>query len=102
MGTLSSSPNRKDDTWVDGLHNEAYCLFKPGRMRSLRLRTNFLFDDSKRTAAWEGHSSAPQLNHYMSGVQHIDLTKAMTVPSGKPSHCSWSPGVTVAKFVNLS
>ena len=49
---LSSSPNRKDDTGVDGLHNEAYCLFKSGRIRSLRLRINSLFDDSKRTAAW--------------------------------------------------
>ena len=49
---LSSSPNRKDDTGVDGLRNEAYGLFKSGRMRSLCLRTNSLFDDGKKTAAW--------------------------------------------------
>ena len=86
---------------MDGLHNEVYCLFKSGRMRSLRLRTNSLFDDSKRTAAWVRTFSALNLNYYMSGGQHIDLTTAKTVPSGMLSHCAASD-VTAARVVYLS
>ena len=49
---LRSSPNRKVDIVVDGLHSEAYCLFRSGRMRSLRFRLRSLFADNKRTAVW--------------------------------------------------
>ena len=47
-----SSPNKNVDTAVDGLHKGAYCLFRSGRMRSLRFRLSSLFADNSRTAVW--------------------------------------------------
>ena len=45
-----SSPNKNVDTAVDGLHKGPYCLFRSGRMRSLRFRLSSLFADNSRTA----------------------------------------------------
>ena len=47
-----SSPNKNVDTAVDGLHKGAYCLFRSGRMRSLRFRLSSLFADNSWTAVW--------------------------------------------------
>ena len=97
-----SSPNKNVDTAVDGLHKGAYCFFRSGRMRSLRFRLSSLLLTTAGLLYGSKHLSDPHLHCYTAEVQHINLTRARTVPSGKLNHCFWSPVVIVAKFACLS
>jgi len=82
------------------LHNEAYCLFKSGWMKSLCLMSTSLFDNSKRTAPWVRTFCSPlELLYVWSTAYRPDNSKDCAFWNTESFLVSWHNCCQICLFI---